>query len=56
MLKSKERGGGGKPEANPNKVKTRQEKVKCNVNLKKGEKTHKTRSSPSLKMAPKNIL
>ena len=34
MLKIKERGE-GKPEANPNKVKTRQEKVNCNVNLKK---------------------
>ena len=34
MLKSKERGE-GKPEAKPNKVKTRQGKVKCNVNLKK---------------------
>ena len=29
------KGGEGKPEANPNKVKTKQGKVKCNVNLKK---------------------
>ena len=28
-------GGEGKPEVNPNKVKTRQGKVNCNVNLKK---------------------
>ena len=34
MLKSKERGE-GKPEENPNKVKTRQGNVNCNVNLKK---------------------
>ena len=34
MLKSKERGE-GKLEENPNKVKTRQGKVNCNVNLKK---------------------
>ena len=35
MLKVKKQGGEGKPEANPNKVKTKQGKVNCNVNLKK---------------------
>ena len=51
MLKSKERGE-GKPEANPNKVKTRKSKEQCKS--KEGEKTHKIRSPPSLKMAPEN--